>query len=372
MTNDPEILGLYSSEPEYNMTSGGVGAARHFLFQALKRRYTKVQLYQPPLPHPELAAEVTGTAHRTLKRRPDVFRAKSRAVEQFISQQAPLPDLVFQWEFFFAPFSDDKPRVPYVLYNDWTTRLTQRESPNWADPEVYEPLHELQVPLLQGASHVFAFSDKMRSSVIDDYGVDPSRVTTVYTGVNFTQVPSADPHRDYRPQRVLFVGNDYEPKGLPTLLAAFSRVHSKYPDAELHVVGRPGSFDFSAYPTQGVVWHGEISDGATLQGLFTACTVFAHPSRMEAFGHVLAEAMAFGLPCLGNNLGAVPEIISDEVTGYIANVDSVDDWTAKLDALFASSDTRRQLGQAGYAKARDLFDWGKVVDRMSSVIDSRL
>jgi glycosyltransferase involved in cell wall biosynthesis len=313
-----------------------------------------------------------GTDHRTAKRRPDVFEAKSKSTEEHLRRMPQPPDLVFQWEFFFAPFWDNDPQVPYFLYNDWTTRLTQREMPDWAHPDAYEPFHSLQVPLLQRAAHVFAFSHKMRASVIEDYGVPPERVTTVYTGVNFDEFPDLDIDKDYAPRRVLFVGNDYEVKGLPTLLKAFANVRQTYRDAQLDVVGKPASFDSSTYAMDGVTIHGEIQEESTLQALFREATVFALPSRMEAFGHVYAEAMAFGLPCLGNRQGAVPEIIDDCTTGYISHIDDVADWSEKLDAVLASAAVRRQLGRAGYSKASKLFDWDIVARRMTDTISASL
>lgn len=362
------LLGTYSSEPEYAVRTGGVGAARHFLFSALGRRFGSLDLFQPPLADPRLDGTLPPTEHRTLKRSTAVFEAKSRATEAWIDGLDERPDAVFQWELFFAPRWERPATVPYFVYNDWTTRLAQRLMPGWADGDAFEPFHALQVPLLQGAAHVFAFSDVMRASVIEDYGVAPANVTTVHTGINFDAFPPAPNTKDFGPRRVLFVGNDYEAKGLPLLLEAFASVRSRFPDAELDVVGHPGAFDASAHPLGGVTIHGSVADKAELKRLFARATVFALPSRMEAFGHVYAEAMAFGLPCLGNDRSAVPEIITDGVTGNTCRPDGVRDWTEKLEALLASADERSRMGRAGYGDARERFSWDTVTARMATII----
>lgn len=199
---DASVLGIYSSEPEYKAREVGVGAARYFLFKALSRKFERFRFYQPPLAHPDLGAATLGIEHRTLKRNPRVFEAKSSATELHLQALTDKPDIIFQWEFFFAPYWNDAPVAPYVLYNDFTTRLTQREMTSWADPDVYEPFHELQLPLLQRAAHVFCFSDKMRASVVEDYRVDPGKTTTVYAGVNFEVFPDRPETKLYSPYSV--------------------------------------------------------------------------------------------------------------------------------------------------------------------------
>jgi len=367
-TSDASVLGIYSSEPEYNARETGVGAARYFLFKALSRKFDRFRFYQPPLAHPDLGAATLGTEHRTLKRSPRVFEAKSRATELHLQALTEKPDIMFQCEFFFAPYWNEDPVAPYVLYNDFTTRLTQREMNSWANPDVYGPFHELQLPLLQRAAHVFCFSDKMRASVVEDYHVDPDRTTTVYTGVNFESFPDRPESKLYSPRRILFVGNDYELKGLRTLLKAFDRLRTKFPDASLDVVGNPAGFSPAGRSFEGVTIHGAVSDESFLQGLFRQATVFALPSRMEAFGHVYAEAMSFGVPCIGNNQGAVPEIIDDGKTGLIAEIDDVDRWTTALDHMLSSETVRSKMGAAAYDKARGVFDWNVVSQRISDVM----
>ena len=46
--------------------------------------------------------------------------------------------------------------------------------------------------------------------------------------------------------------------------------------------------------------------------------IFVYPSVcQEVFGISIVEAMAFGIPCISNNIGGIPEIIENEKSGFI-------------------------------------------------------
>lgn len=62
---------------------------------------------------------------------------------------------------------------------------------------------------------------------------------------------------------------------------------------------------------------GHIGDIDKLVDLYSACDVFVTPSLADNYPNVLIEAMACGLPCVGTNVGGIPEIISNGKTGIL-------------------------------------------------------
>ena len=68
---------------------------------------------------------------------------------------------------------------------------------------------------------------------------------------------------------------------------------------------------------------GHITDTSKLVDLYNSCDLFVTPSLADNYPNVLIEAMACGLPCVGTNVGGIPEIITSK-TGKLVKADCSD------------------------------------------------
>src|SRR5262249_33640828 len=147
-------------------------------------------------------------------------------------------------------------------------------------------------------------------------GIAPARVAVVGGGLNFEAIPAPAP---LQAPRVLFIGRDFERKGGDTLVAAFRLARERVPEAELWMV--TGRADISGpgirriaptYERAAIAALYRIAstyDRAAIAALYRASSIYAMPSRLETWGDVFLEAMAYGLPCIGSANDAMPEII---------------------------------------------------------------
>ena len=113
-------------------------------------------------------------------------------------------------------------QVPTVVSIDATSALISRIHP-FPAPITYKPIIALERRCFHAAKHIITFSDWARKSVIEDYGIPPQKVTTVYPGVPqelFIQATPIDKRKGGK-IRLLFVGNDFVRKGGEDLLAVF-------------------------------------------------------------------------------------------------------------------------------------------------------
>jgi UDP-glucose:(heptosyl)LPS alpha-1,3-glucosyltransferase len=122
---------------------------------------------------------------------------------------------------------------------------------------------------------------------------------------------------------VLFVGHEFDRKGLPVLLQAVARAPGHI---RLLVVG--GTSDMladlrrrvqAAGCRERVVLTGRLADPTPA---FHAADVFALPSAYESFGLVVLEALAFGIPVVATDVGVVPEVVVDGVNGFVVAADA--------------------------------------------------
>jgi glycosyltransferase involved in cell wall biosynthesis len=74
--------------------------------------------------------------------------------------------------------------------------------------------------------------------------------------------------------------------------------------------------------------------------------------------------MFFGLPCIGTDAWAVPEMIRDGETGFTIPIDDLDAIGDRLLRLLSDPGLARRMGQAGRERAEKYFTWPAVVRRM--------
>ena len=80
-----------------------------------------------------------------------------------------------------------------------------------------------------------------------------------------------------------------------------------------------GSFDVPAYPL------GYVTDVEKIVNAYRAADLFVLPSLSENLPNTIMEAMACGVPCVGFNVGGIPEMIDHRKNGYVAAYKSAED-----------------------------------------------
>lgn len=86
---------------------------------------------------------------------------------------------------------------------------------------------------------------------------------------------------------------------------------------------------------------GAITDRAELFERICDADIFVLPSLTEGMPRALLEAMAVGLPCIGSNVGGIPEILPED--SLVKAGDSAD-LSEKIRAFAANESLRSQLG----------------------------
>jgi glycosyltransferase involved in cell wall biosynthesis len=271
--------------------------------------------------------------------------------------------------------------APYFLYCDSNISMAEHGAATGyseASPLTRRELAQIrarEARVYAGASTIFTISERLRSSFIDDFGLPASRVCAVHAGPNFDVREIATRRltkveQGTRPPTILFVGAQFTRKGGDTLLAAFRTVRERVPSARLVVIGPERLATEAAGVTcLGFLDKNRTDHRAALLAAYASADVFCLPTRFEPFGIVFLEAMYFGLPCVGTNAWAVPEMIIDGATGYTVPVDDATLLADRLVRLLNDPALARRLGDAGRRRAESHFTWTAVVERMMRAIE---
>lgn len=93
------------------------------------------------------------------------------------------------------------------------------------------------------------------------------------------------------------------------------------------------------------------------------------PSDSEAFGIVLLEAAAAGLPRIGSNIGGIPEAIQHEVDGLIVPVGDAVALAAAITTLVRDPGLAQRYGKAARARLREAFSVAAFLGRFTAAYD---
>ena len=299
------------------------------------------------------------------------FEARSRQVCHYIRAHDSRWDIVVQIGVVFDARRCQS-NLPVVIYTDYTARLSAERPDAGRSPfsaTQRDQWVERERHAYRGALHIFTRSRLVRESIIRDYGILPEKVTVIGGGVNFTPLPEAGSYSDGEPV-VLFLGKEFQRKGGDILLEAFAQVRKEIPSARLRMVTN-GPIP-AGLPLDGVEVVTPTWDRARVARLYQEADLFVLPSRLETWGDVLIEAMAYGLPCIGVRSDAMEEIISDGETGLLVPPQDSEALAEALIQILRDPYTRAQMGQAGRQRVESFFTWDSVVDRMSGSLNSLL
>jgi len=227
----------------------------------------------------------------------------------------------------------------------------------------------------QGCTRVFAMSEYLRQSFINDYGCKPDQAVAIGAGINLDEIPEPIPNKRYDSREILFIGVEFQRKGGEELLRAFRNVVARYPDATLHIVG-PRELSIPPGLARGVQYHGFLrktdpQQRAILDDLFRRSSLFVMPTRYEPFGVAPLEAMVHQIPALVTNRWAMPDMVTPGVNGDLVEVNNADDLEAKLLDLLSDAERLRRMGAAGRERVLNYYTWDKVMDRLLASLVSR-
>ena len=122
---------------------------------------------------------------------------------------------------------------------------------------------------------------------------------------------------------------------------------------------------FEVYP------QGYVTDDDTLTDIYSAVNSYVTPSLEENLPNTIMEAMACGTPCVGFNVGGIPEMIDHQVNGYVADYKSADD-LAKGMLWILNHKNIPELRQQAVQKVQRCYEEGVVVQQFIQLYQNLL
>ena len=325
---------------------------------------------QPPLPlQAFLAGLLSCLGQRPWKYAPAYRALEARRIHRAVERLR--PRAVLELAELVVPT-----KVPTYVYQDMNFAVAleyydsvghDRLTTVPASRSTIERLAEEQREAFARVEGIFAVSEWYRQFLIRGGFLPATRVHVVGFGIS----PDYQglPPREIRPRserkRILFVGREFMRKGGDWLLAAVERLNRGTPRVTLTVAGPPTWPVKSPIPP-GVEFVGPRSPAQTRE-LFRTHDLFVMPSRFEAYGIVFLEARAAGIPCIGRDSFAMPELVQPGIGGALWSGENVGDLAELIGDCLEDDALHERCARdaAGFARAHT---WSRVGERIRDTV----
>jgi glycosyltransferase involved in cell wall biosynthesis len=264
-------------------------------------------------------------------------------------------------------------------------------NPLWPEDKVH--LGERVVRLVEGftmraSNAVVALNKTMYRAIVEKAGVNGDKAVIIPNGVDVDYFKPGLRNDEFLSKfnleegnYILFVGRVSPEKGVHLLLKAFSYIAQESVHVKLVVAG-PLTSSFSASGmspyARAIVEYAKrrlpgriIFTGAVnrdeLRVLYSNAHLFVLPSLAEAFGLVLIEAMASGVPPIGSTAGGIPDVITDGVNGLLFKKGDWKDLATKMLMLINDETLRNKLAAKARETAVEKYSWQVVASKLKEI-----
>jgi len=238
------------------------------------------------------------------------------------------------------------------------------------------------------ADGVIAVSEAQKRELKSLYGIRSEKIRVVYLGADTAYFRRYDDTRFVREKHelgnkrvMLFVGHFGLRKGIPFLIRAMPKVLKKHPDTVLLCVGGTPKWlgtrlywDYLNDMIKKTCVKGHVKlvgeiPHHQLPYYYSTADVFVFPTLYEAFGKVVAEAMACEVPVVASKVGGIPEIISHKFNGLLIKPRSVEQLTEAINSVLGDRDFAKKLGERARETIEKKFTWRHTAKGILSVYE---
>jgi len=258
-------------------------------------------------------------------------------------------------------------RRPYVVSTIHSSRIRSEED--------RQHLRELTPHMDQ----LIAVSEAIEHKLIDEARIQ-APVRRIYNGVDLSRYDHQEPcctlPEEYGMEpgsQIVGVVARLEPeKGHPTLLEAWPLVLRACPNAYLLIVGEGSRRDaLEAQVRELRIAHRVVFTGRRddIPAVTAALDVAVLPSYREAQGLTILEAMALSRPVVASDVGGIPEMITDGVTGLLVPPHDAEALAAAIARLLRDHPYADTLARAGHDLVHDRFCIELMVAAVQTIYD---
>lgn len=203
-----------------------------------------------------------------------------------------------------------------------------------------------------------------------EYGIDRP-ITVVSNGMDLQRFKGESKKAPTSAPKILHVGRISYEKNCDVVLHAFHEILNTFPDATLTIIG-----DGPAIPSlkkqaeslgmkEKIIFTGFVPN-TELPAIYPEYDLFLTASTMETQGLVILESLACGLPAVGVDSFAIPELIHDGKNGFVVPSFDAEGMAAKSVEILKNPEMYEEFSKESL-KIASHHEMGLCVDQMEEV-----
>jgi glycosyltransferase involved in cell wall biosynthesis len=230
----------------------------------------------------------------------------------------------------------------------------------WAAERLIPPLYR-RLPFV-------AISASSREDLIAR-GLSGERIRVIHCGTRSPDLPANSDAP--RPLRVAYLGRLERYKRVDWMLRAMARLRTRFPDAEVLVIGRGSARSdlerLSEELELDVRFAGFVSDEER-DALLASTRVCVCPSLKEGWGLTVIESNAAGVPVVATDAPGLRDSVRHGETGFLVAENDLDGFADRIAQLLADDELALRMSRAARAWA-SRFDWDEAASRMAEALE---
>jgi glycosyltransferase involved in cell wall biosynthesis len=199
-----------------------------------------------------------------------------------------------------------------------------------------------------------------------------SKSPTIPLGVDCSLFKPNNEGKNGEAIKLLFVGKVEEHKGIKILLEALKKVKAKKQDVSLTMVGELKDEKYVKNKIKclniekSVELVGRVPFEETVR-FFQSCDIFCLPSKFEAFGLSILQAMSCGKPIVTTRSGGIPEFVEEGKSGFLVSPDNSETLASKIIELIRNPSLRYEMGSYNRKLCKEKYDWDRIVEQFEDL-----
>jgi glycosyltransferase involved in cell wall biosynthesis len=208
------------------------------------------------------------------------------------------------------------------------------------------------------ADHFSCNAQALKTMMMERFPIQEDRITVIHNGVDLDYFRPATERLPGDKRVVLCIARLVPEKDHETLIAAFSLVAARYPEAELWLVGDGPRRQAIRRLANRRLPPGRLCllpGQSDIKPLLQQSSLFVLSSIQEGLPNVVLEAMAAGLPVVATDVGGLSEVVQPGETGWLVAPKDVPALSDAICHLLAHDEVRTAFGQAGRKRVEQRF-----------------